>query len=279
MIPSELRDFAQNFKQQSGLLEFEFAIILGSGFASVVEYFEKVHSVPYSEIPGFSKSRVKGHSGRFSVCRYGQHTGLIFEGRLHYYEGLPMRKVVAPVMLAYLLGVKKLLITNASGGVNPSFRVGDIMLVEDHINLMGDCPLRGENNDNLGPRFTDMSAAYSKKLNQLLRSIAKEKGIHLHSGVYAGVHGPAFETPAEYRYIRIIGADAVGMSTVPEVIMARYLGMEVCCLSVITDLGIEGQVEEVSHDMVLEAARKSSDKVAALYGELIEKMQQEPVRA
>lgn len=272
MIPVALKEFAEKFSQAHLIQKPTYAIILGSGLASAARDFDITASVAYTEITGFKSTSVKGHPGRLSVVTHHGSTGLLFEGRLHFYEGLSMKEVVAPVMLAYLLGISNLFITNAAGGVNPAFEVGDIMMITDHINLMGDCPLRGPNDDMLGPRFPDMSEAYSQRLRGILRSTSEYKGIKLYEGIYAGVRGPAFETPAEYRYLRIIGADAVGMSTVPEVIMARYLNMEVCGLSVITDLGVEGKIEKVSHEMVLEAARNATSKIVALLKGLIEKV-------
>lgn len=272
MIPAALKAYAEKFSETHLSEKPSFAIILGSGLASAAQDFNIISSVSYGEIPEFHTTSVKGHRGRLSVVNHQGITGLVFEGRLHYYEGLSMKEVVAPVMLSYLLGVSRLFITNAAGGVNPAFEVGDIMMITDHINLMGDCPLRGPNDDVLGPRFPDMSEAYSRRLRDFLLSVASEKNIKLHQGIYAGVRGPAFETPAEYRYLRIIGADAVGMSTVPEVIMARYLNLEVCGLSVITDLGVEGKIEKVSHEMVLEAARRAASKISELLKGLIEKI-------
>lgn len=279
MIPADLKEFALKFAQTHLPEKPAFAVILGSGLAPAAKEFEILHSVPYAQIPGFRATSVKGHSGRLSIVKAGEVTGLLFEGRFHFYEGLSMKEVAAPVMLAYLLGAENLIVTNAAGGVNPAFNVGDIMLLKDHINLMGDCPLRGPNEDTLGPRFLDMSEPYSARMNEILLSVADEQGIPLHQGVYAGVRGPAFETPAEYRYIRIIGADAVGMSTVPEVIMARYLKLPVCALSVITDLGVEGKIEKVSHDMVLEAAHKATSRIARIIKGLIEKKQSQRVPA
>jgi purine-nucleoside phosphorylase len=272
MIPAALKEFAEKFAQTHRFQKPSYAIILGSGLASAARDFDIIASVPYREIPEFHSTSVKGHPGRLSVVTHHGSTGLLFEGRLHFYEGLSMKEVVAPVLLAYLLGAPNLFITNAAGGVNPAFKVGDIMMITDHINLMGDCPLRGPNDDTLGPRFPDMSEAYSQYFRESLLAISKEKNVTLFQGIYAGVRGPAFETPAEYRYLRLIGADAVGMSTVPEVIMARYLNIEVCGLSVITDLGVEGKIEKVSHEMVLEAARQAASKIAELLKGLIEKI-------
>ncbi|MCS6980796.1 MAG: purine-nucleoside phosphorylase [Flavobacteriales bacterium] len=249
--------------------KFTFAIILGSGLADAASEFEIIQKIPYADIPGFPTTGVKGHRGQLSLIKDANKSGLLFEGRFHYYEGLTMQQVTAPVLLAYLCGVRYLLLTNASGGLNPSFEIGDIMLVEDQINLMGDSPLRGPNDDSLGPRFPDMTEAFSKSLIKKLIRIAKEENLPLHRGVYVGVHGPSFETPAEYRFLRIIGADAVGMSTVPEVIMARYLNLEVSCLCVITDLGVEGRTVQVSHDDVLKESSKKAKLIARLYKRLL----------
>lgn len=267
-LVSEIKPFSDQLLKTTEE-KFSFAIVLGSGLANAATEFEIIEKIPYADIPGFPSSGVKGHRGRLSLIKEGNRAGLLFEGRFHYYEGLSMPQVTTPVLLAYLCGVRYLLLTNASGGLNPSFEIGDIMLVEDHINLMGDSPLRGPNNDSLGPRFPDMTEAFSKRLIKELMRIAREEELPLHRGVYVGVHGPSFETPAEYRFLRIIGADAVGMSTVPEVIMARYLNLEVCCLCVITDLGVEGRTVRVSHEDVLEEGRKKAKLIAKLYKRLL----------
>lgn len=244
-------------------------IILGTGLGGFAREMNVRHKIPYADIPNFPQSTVKGHAGALLIGEVEGVEVVALMGRFHFYEGYDMEQVVYPVRVMHALGVKTLLLSNASGGMNPDFSVGDIMLITDQINLMPSNPLLGKNDDELGPRFPDMSEPYDKELAESIRNIAKEKNIRIREGVYAGVSGPCFETPAEYKYIRIIGGDAVGMSTVPECIAAKHLGMRVAALSVITDLGVEGIVEEVSHEEVMAAAAKSEPLVAELVKGLI----------
>jgi len=242
----------------------QIGIILGSGLGGLVQHLEIEEEVTYATIPNFPVSTVKGHRGSLIFGKLNGVDVIVCSGRFHYYEGYTMQEVTFPIQVMKELGVKKLIVSNASGGMNPTFKVSDIMLIRDHINLFPTNPLIGPNDDERGPRFLDMSEPYSKKMLKVAFECAKELDIHVQSGVYVGVTGPCFETPAEYRMFYIIGGDAVGMSTVPETIVARHLGMEVFGLSVISDLGIVGQVENVSHDEVLQAANVAGPKVVQL---------------
>ena len=240
------------------------AIVLGSGLGGLTEKIEIVDEIPYKEIPNFPVSTVQGHKGTMIFGRLNGVEVVVFNGRFHYYEGYPMDVVTYPQQILPGIGVKTVILSNAAGGMNPTFKVGDIMLIRDHINMFGNNPLLGPNDDTLGPRFPNMSEAYSQRLLKLAHQTAEKLDIHVQEGVYIGVTGPCFETPAEYKMYYILGADTVGMSTVPEAIMARYRGMEVFALSVVTDLGIVGRVEEASHEEVLAAAAKAGPKVVEL---------------
>jgi purine-nucleoside phosphorylase len=250
----------------------QIGIILGSGLGGLVHQLEIEQEIPYATIPNFPISTVKGHRGALISGKMNGIGVIVCSGRFHYYEGYSLQEVTFPIQVMKELGVNKLIISNASGGMNPSFKVGDIMLIKDHINLFPTNPLIGPNNDDLGPRFLDMSEAYSKRMLKIAFDCAKELDIHVQSGVYVGVTGPCFETPAEYRMFAILGGDAVGMSTVPETIVARHRGMEVFGLSVITDLGIVGQVEKVSHEEVLRAAQIAGPKMVKLVYEMLPKI-------
>ena len=245
------------------------AIILGTGLGAVVDHINIEVEIPYSEIPNFPVSTVQGHKGRMIFGTLGNKYIMAMQGRFHYYEGYTMREVTFPVRVMKAIGVKTVFVSNAAGGMNPAFKVGDLMIITDHINVFPEHPLHGKNIDELGPRFPAMGEAYSKRLIQMARDIAKEKGIRLMEGVYVGTQGPTFETPAEYRYFWRIGGDAVGMSTVPEVIVARHGDMEVFGISVITDLGVEGIVEKVSHEEVQKAANAAQPIMAMLVQEII----------
>lgn len=247
----------------------EIAIILGSGLGDLASKIEVEVSLPYSEIPNFPVSTVEGHSGEFIFGKLGGKRVMAMKGRFHYYEGYDMKQVTLPVRVMTVLGVKTLIVSNAAGGMNPTFKVGDVMMLTDHINLFPEHPLRGKNYEEFGPRFPSMEEAYSNKLCDRLRKIAKENDIVLKEGVYVGTQGPSFETPSEYRYFYRIGGDAVGMSTVPEVIVARHSGIEVAGFSVITDLGGEGLREKVSHEEVQMAASSAEPIMTKLIVELL----------
>ncbi len=250
------------------------AIILGTGLGALVDHIEDKQYIPYSEIPNFPLSTVEGHSGNLIFGNLGNKRVMAMQGRFHFYEGYDMKTVTFPIRVMKALGIKTLFVSNAAGGMNPEFIIGDIMIITDHINLFPEHPLRGKNYSELGPRFPDMSEAYSKRLIKQATEIAQEKGIRVMHGVYVGTQGPTFETPAEYKYFHIIGGDAVGMSTVPEVIVARHSGMEVFGVSVITDLGVEGIVEEVSHEEVQKAAQKAQPKMMEIMTELVNRFEE-----
>lgn len=245
------------------------AIVLGSGLGGLADKVEVADEISYYEIPHFPVSTVEGHKGTMIFGRLNGVEVLVFCGRFHYYEGYPMDVVTYPEQILDGLGIKTLILSNAAGGMNPTFQVGDIMLIRDHINHFFTNPLIGPNDDTLGPRFLNMSEAYSHRLLKLAQKTGKSLNIHLQEGVYIGVSGPCFETPSEYKMFYLFGADAVGMSTVPEVIMARHRGIEVFALSIITDLGIIGRVEKASHEEVLAAAAAAGPQMVELIYHMI----------
>lgn len=249
--------------------KYEVGIILGTGLGDLVEEIIVAHSIPYEEIPNFPVSTVEGHSGKLIFGELGGKRVVALQGRFHYYEGYSMNEVVFPVRVMKFLGIKTLVVSNASGGVNPEFEIGDIMLMDDHINLFNDNPLIGKNMDELGPRFPDMSEPYDRSLIAKVKQIARENNISIQQGSYAGLSGPTLETPAEYKYVRAIGADTVGMSTVPEVIAARHMGIPCVGFSIITDLGVPGKIIEMTHEIVQQVAQKSTPKVTMIVKELI----------
>ena len=260
------------FLMDIGLDKPEIGIVLGTGLGGIVKMIKIEKKIPYHDIPNFPISTVSGHSG---ALIYGELAGkkvVVMQGRFHYYEGWEMTEVTFPIRVMKLLGIEKLMVSNACGGVNPEFKVGDVMIITDHINMMPEHPLRGENEEKFGPRFVDMHEPYSLKMIRLMRSIAVENKLDIKEGVYLALQGPTFETPAEYRMVKLMGADAVGMSTVPEVIVAKHMGMECFGLSVITDLGIEGKIEEVSHEAVQIAAKSSENMISKLVEEFIGKL-------
>ena len=230
----------------------ETAIILGTGLGQLASEITDTYEFPYSEIPNFPVSTVEGHAGKLIFGKLGGKDIMAMEGRFHYYEGYSMKEVTFPERVMYELGIKTLFVSNASGGMNPKFNIGDVMVITDHVNFFPEHPLRGKNFPT-GPRFPDMHEAYDHELVELANKIAEEKGIKLQHGVYVGVQGPTFETPAEYRMYHLFG-DAVGMSTVPEVIVARHCGIKVFGVSIITDLGGFDVPVEVSHEEVQKAA-------------------------
>ena len=245
----------------------ETAIILGTGLGSLANEITEKYEIKYEEIPNFPVSTVEGHSGKLIFGKLGNKDIMAMQGRFHYYEGYSMQEVTFPVRVMKELGIKTLFVSNASGGTNPAFEIGDLMIITDHINYFPEHPLRGKNL--YGDRFPDMSEAYSKELIQKALQIAKEKGIKVQQGVYVGTQGPTFKTPAEYKLFRIFGADAVGMSTVPEVIVANHCKIKVFGISVITDLGVEGKIVEVSHEEVQIAADAAQPKMTTIMRELI----------
>ena len=244
-------------------------LVLGSGLSLLVDEVKGAEAIPYGEIPHFPVATVEGHPGRLVMGEFSGHQVMIMQGRVHYYEGYSMQRVTLPIRVMRILGVDTLIVTNAAGGLNPAFRAGDLMLITDHINLVGMAglnPLRGPNDPTLGPRFPLMSQAYDPELRALALRVADELGIALRQGVYVCLAGPSFETPAEIEFLRRIGADAVGMSTVPEVVVARHGGMRVLGISGISNVVASEHVEGKAsiHDKVLEAGRAIVPKLSAL---------------
>ncbi len=248
----------------------EIGIILGSGLGGLVNEIDIRLKIPYKEIPDFPVSTVEGHSNQLIYGVLGGKKVLALQGRFHYYEGYSMKQVTFPVRVMKKLGIEYLFVSNASGGLNPDYVIGDLVIITDHINLFPEHPLHGANLDGLGPRFPDMSQAYSMELRQKAKLIAIRNQINLKEGVYVGVQGPTFETPAEYRMFRIIGGDLVGMSTVPEVIVARHMNMKVFGISIVTDSGVPGEIVEVSHEEVQAVAMDSEPKMTLIMKTLIE---------
>jgi purine-nucleoside phosphorylase len=262
---NSIREKTNNFNPTVG-------IILGTGLGGLVKEITVEHAIPYNEIPNFPVSTVEGHSGKLIFGELGGKKVMAMQGRFHFYEGYDMHQITFPVRVMKALGINILIVSNASGGMNPNFEVGELMIINDHINLFPSNPLIGKNNDSLGPRFLDMSEAYKKEYIQLAKDIAKENNIKVSEGVYAGLTGPCFETPAEYRYLWRMGADAVGMSTVPEVIVAKHSGMECFGISIVTDLGVEGIVQNVSHEEVQHIARLQEPKMSLIVRELVKRL-------
>lgn len=261
---------ASDYIRKQGITQPEAGIILGTGLGSLfVKEIENPVIVEYHDIPHFPVSTVESHKGKLI---YGSLQGkqvLAMQGRFHYYEGYSMQQITFPVRVMKSLGVKHLLLSNAAGNMNLRWRKGELMLLDDHINFQPDNPLRGVNNDTLGPRFPDMSRPYSTYLNDLLIAIAREQGIKLNIGVYVSVTGPNLETRAEYRFLRNMGADAVGMSTVPEVIVANHMGLPCCAISVLTDDCDPDNLKPVNIAEIIAVARKSEPSLTNLYKELI----------
>lgn len=247
----------------------EYGVILGSGLGSFTNEMKVEFTLPYNEIPNFPVSTVEGHKGALVFGTIGDKKVVAMQGRFHFYEGYSMKEVTFPVRVMKFLGVEKLIVSNASGGVNPNYRVGSIVMITDHINMTPEHPLRGKNEERFGPRFVNMSEPYSRKMIAKATELAKELNIEVHEGIYLGLQGPTFETLAEYKMVKILGADCVGMSTVPEVIVARHMDLETFGVSVITDMGNAESIGTISHDEVLEAAKNAEPKVRSLIKELI----------
>ncbi|MEO0291125.1 MAG: purine-nucleoside phosphorylase [candidate division WOR-3 bacterium] len=253
------------FLKNKGIDFAEIGIITGSGWSKIEEFINVHKRIKYSEIEGFPVSSVKGHKGELLFGRFENKSALIFSGRFHYYEGYSMNEVTLPVRILKELGGKILVVTNAAGGLNPSFDIGDLMIITDHINLFPENPLRGKT------EFPSMLDAYDEKIIEEIEEIAKERGIKIKKGVYVGWQGPSLETKAEYKFLRIIGADAVGMSTVPEVIMAKALGLKVLGFSAITNMGLGDKVKDISHEEVLKIAENCAKKTGEILKEWIKK--------
>ncbi|MDR2840417.1 MAG: purine-nucleoside phosphorylase [Paludibacter sp.] len=247
-------------------------IILGTGLGNLVSQITDKTEIPYDTIPNFPISTVEGHSGKLIAGKLGGVDILAMQGRFHYYEGYDMKTVTFPVRVMKAIGIENLLVSNASGGMNPTFEIGDLMLITDHINCFPEHPLRGKNYDELGTRFPDMSEAYNKEFLDKARKIAKEHNIKVVEGVYVGTSGPTFETPAEYRRFGLMGGDAVGMSTVPEVIVAVHSKMKVFGISIVTDLGVFGKIVEVTHEEVQQIGNSVQPKMTLIMSELVKQI-------
>ncbi|MCX6257610.1 MAG: purine-nucleoside phosphorylase [Bacteroidia bacterium] len=267
----KIKDTALYITKKTGEKPFA-GIILGTGLGGLVNEISIRHSLDYRDIPGFPVSTVQGHAGKLIFGSLSGKNIIAMQGRFHYYEGWSMEEVVFPVRVMKMLGIDLLILSNASGGVNPDYEVGDIMILNDHINLFPSHPLMGRNIDELGPRFPDMSIAYDRELVAKAFDIARLHNIRVQKGVYAGVSGPSFETPSEYHYLRVIGADAVGMSTVPEVIAARHMNLRCFAMSVITDLGVDKKIVKITHEEVLDVAKTIEPKMTLIIKELLEKI-------
>lgn len=244
-------------------------VVLGSGLGDFVKQLEVAHEIPYKDIPHFPVSTVEGHHGKLIFGSIGGKAIVAMAGRFHFYEGYSPEEVVFPIRVMKAIGVQTLLVSNAAGGVGDGFKVGDLMIITDHISFAIQNPLLGPNESSLGPRFTDMSEPYKKELISKAKEIGATLGIELKEGVYFGVTGPTFETRAEYKLIRILGAHAVGMSTVQEVIAAVHAGLNVFAMSVITDIGIREEENTITHEEVLQAAAEAAPKLSAIFRELI----------
>lgn len=260
---------AVTFITNKGVKQPTIGIILGTGLGGLVDEININIEIDYSEIPHFPTSTVESHSGKLIYGTIANKSVVAMQGRFHFYEGYSMNQIVFPVRVMKFLGVKNLLISNAAGAVNTNYKKGSLMMLIDHINLLPDNPLIGKNDDTIGPRFPDMSEPYSKYLNNKLLNAAKKLNINLHQGVYAAVMGPNLETRAEYRFIRNIGADAVGMSTIPEVIAANHIGLPCCAISVLTDECNPDNLEKVDIADILAAAASAEPKLTAIYKNLI----------
>ncbi|KJS22594.1 MAG: purine nucleoside phosphorylase [Clostridiaceae bacterium BRH_c20a] len=270
----DLVDKTLNYIKENLKIMPQIGLVLGSGLGVLAEEIKNPVFLPYEDIPGFPVSTVEGHVGRLVIGELAGVPVLTMQGRFHYYEGYEMDKVTFPIRVMQGLGIKQLIVTNAAGGINLSFEPGTIMTITDHINLMGTNPLIGSNLDNFGPRFPDMTLAYCPKLQAVVKTVAQDLRITVREGVYVGVTGPSYETPAEIRYLRAIGADAVGMSTVPEVIIANHGGMSVLGISCITNMaaGVTGQ--RLNHHEVIETANKVRENLRSLLLGIIKSLRQ-----
>jgi len=267
-VLQQIEESVRAIRSQCGL-EPSVGIVLGSGLGNLVREIEVEREIAYESIPHFPVSTVEGHQGELIFGRLSGQPVVILSGRFHFYEGYTPQQVVFPIRVLKFLGVETLLVSNAAGGMNAAFKVGDLMIIRDHISLFVVNPLLGKNESELGPRFPDMSEPYSRELIRKAKIVAERLGIAIHEGVYAGVTGPTFETRAEYKLLHIVGGDAVGMSTVQEVIAARHLGLAVFAMSVITDLGIREEDNLITHQEVLEAAAAAEPRLAAIFKALI----------
>ena len=269
----KIKDIVAVLDQRLGGIKPEIGIVLGSGLGSLADIIQNPVVIPYKDLPGFPVSTATGHKGNYIVGTLSGKTVIAMQGRIHYYEGYGMDKVVLPIRVMMALGIKYLFVSNAAGGTNLAFHIGDLMIIKDHINLLPN-PLIGPNIDELGPRFPDMTRPYDPALIRLACTVAAQEGIELQKGVYLASSGPSYETPAEYKYFRTIGADAVGMSTIPEVIVARHSGVPVFGISVITNEAHDDYADDYENDGedVVEAANAAASKMTRLIGKMIEKL-------
>ena len=249
-----------------------YGIVLGSGLGGLIKEIEIEHTLEYGSIPNFPTTTVEGHEGKLIFGKLGGKNVVAMQGRFHYYEGYSMKELTFPIRVMIAIGIKTLFISNASGGMNPDYQIGDLVLIQDHINLLPSNPLIGKNIDELGPRFPDMSEPYDKGLIKKAKEIADQSSIRAHVGVYVAISGPCFETPAEYRYLRTIGADIVGMSTVPEVIVARHADIPCFAISIVTDLGGFENLKKISYEEVLKAAYASEKKMTTIFIKLLQSL-------
>ncbi|NJY63651.1 purine-nucleoside phosphorylase [Salinimicrobium sp. CDJ15-81-2] len=271
----DLQDTTE-FLQARGFENPEIGIILGTGLGKLIDELEIIAEVSYNHIPGFPTATVEFHKGKLIFGKLDDKKVVVMQGRFHIYEGYSLWDVTFPVRVMKRLGIKKLLISNAAGSLNPEFKKGEIMLIDDHINLQGGSPLAFRGVEQLGTRFTDMSAPYDQQSGRIMQEIAKEHGIILHKGVYVSVVGPQLETRAEYRFLRSIGADAVGMSTVPEVIVANHLKIPIAAVSVLTDEGNPDDLQPVNIQDIIETAGKAEPQMITLFRELIKRIELKP---
>lgn len=270
-LPAQVAATVAEVRKKSNF-EPEVALILGTGLGGLAKRIEVELEIPYSELPGFVSPTVESHSGRLLLGRLGGKRVGAMQGRFHRYEGYSLREVTYPVRVLRALGAKTLIVSNVSGGMNPLWSTGELVLIADHINLLGDNPLIGENWDELGPRFPDMSEVYDRRLQELAREVALEQGVRLNRGVYVAVQGPNLETRAEYRMLRMLGADVVGMSTVPEVIVAIHGGMRVLGLSIITDACLPDALEPANLEQIIAIAGEAEPKLTALVEGVLERL-------
>lgn len=266
----KVQETVEYIKQKTNFTP-EYGVILGSGLGSFTDDIKIEFTLPYGEIPNFPVSTVEGHKGALVFGIIGNKKVVAMQGRFHFYEGYDMKEVTFPVRVMKYIGVQKLIVSNASGGVNPNYKVGSIVIIKDHINMLPEHPLRGKNDERFGPRFVNMSEPYSRKMITKAKEIANELKIDVKDGVYLGLQGPTFETLSEYRMVKAMGGDCVGMSTVPEVIVARHMELETFGISVITDMGDEESIDTITHAEVLEAAKMAEPLVRNLIGELIKR--------
>lgn len=258
-----------NYINQKINISPEYGVILGSGLGSFTNDMKIEFTLPYNEIPNFPVVTVEGHKGALVFGTIGKKKVVAMQGRFHFYEGYSMKEVTFPIRVMKFLGIQKLIVSNASGGVNSNYEVGSIVILKDIINMMPEHPLRGKNDERFGPRFVNMGEPFSLKMISKAKELARNSNIKLQDGIYMGLQGPTFETLSEYKMVKILGADCVGMSTVPEVIVARHMNLETFGISVITDMGNEDSIQSITHEEVLEAAKNAEPDVRKLICELI----------